>query len=144
MVENNFAKIAKDIGKRAVIARGLEPEAWTDEVARLYLGEKPEDYMRMLPALLLTDAHPKKLAKNSLRLLVPLRHAQERSEIGESFSNSWRGSLEARATSFFYASNKRRISSKRANKLIEVKPGAFGISINCNVLLARLRKWKVA
>jgi hypothetical protein len=76
MVEDNFAKIAKDIGKRAVIARGLEPEAWTDEVARLYLGEKPEDYMRMLPALLLTDAHPKTLAKNSLRLLVPLRHAK--------------------------------------------------------------------
>jgi hypothetical protein len=31
-----------------------------------------------------------------------------------------------------------------ANNLIEVKPGAFGTSINCNELLARLRKSKVA
>ena len=48
-IEQNFASIARNIGKHAVIAKGLNPVEWYGEVAEKYLGKDHNDYFSLLP-----------------------------------------------------------------------------------------------
>lgn len=80
MVQQNFVEIARSIGSNAVIAIGTDPKAFTTQVARKYLGAGNSDnsFISILPALIITNAHPDKLTKESVRLVVPLRDAEKR------------------------------------------------------------------
>lgn len=77
-IEKNFGALAKQIGPNSVIAKGFDPEGWSDQVCSKYLGKDTKTMKNVLPALLLTDSHPDKLTDKSLRLLVPLRDADKR------------------------------------------------------------------
>jgi hypothetical protein len=78
MIEQNFAMIARSVGQHAVIAKGLNPSHWYGEVATKYLGVEHDKYFGLLPALLITDAHPDSVSEESLRLLVPLKDVESR------------------------------------------------------------------
>ncbi len=79
MIQENFITIAQNIGSNAVIAVGTDPKAFTTQVARKYLGAGNSDnsFVKILPAMLITNAHPDQLTKESVRLIVPLRDAEK-------------------------------------------------------------------
>src|SRR5436190_24238658 len=74
MMQQNFIAVAHSIGSNAVIAVGTNPASFTTQVARKYLGKGNTDdsIISILPALIITNAHPEKLTKDSVRLGVPL------------------------------------------------------------------------
>ncbi len=69
MIQQNFIAIAKSIGSNAVIAVGTDPKGFSSEVKRKYFGESKVSFAQALPALLITNAHPDKLTKDSVRLI---------------------------------------------------------------------------
>jgi hypothetical protein len=77
VVRKNFDNIARAIGPAAIIVGALEEE-FHGEVVEKYLGRNYHELKNMMPAILMTDAHPEKLTAKSLRVLVPLREAHER------------------------------------------------------------------
>lgn len=142
MMDQNFGAIAKSIGDKAVIAKGLSSAEWTSEIARVYLGAEHEKLFKTLPALLLTDSHPSKLTPASLRLIVPLRDVEER--IGgwprffELLSSFARGESEEFLTRFKAKDDK----FDALNRVIDLKPNVFGVGINLNAFIEEFRKRK--
>ncbi len=80
LIDRNFPNLAGSIGPRAIIARGTQPAAFSSDVAQKYLGKDHDDLFHLIPALLITNAHPDELSEKSLRLLVPLREVEIRFE----------------------------------------------------------------
>jgi hypothetical protein len=70
IIEDNFFNLARSLGDHAVIAVGTNQERFTASVARSYLGKNNSDtsFTSLLPALLITNAHPDRLNSDSLRL----------------------------------------------------------------------------
>lgn len=74
IVNKNFDGIARRIGPNAIIVADLEFE-FHGEVVQKYLGKHHRELKNELPALLITNSHPDKLTDDSLRLLIPLKKA---------------------------------------------------------------------
>jgi hypothetical protein len=144
VMEENFAAVARSIGKAAVIAKGLNPQEWYGEVAEAYLGKDHDDCFSLLPALLLTDAHPSQITKGSLRLLVPLRDAESRFGGWPQFFRLLTDFVQLKNDEFVKRFEKKESAINVANSVISLKPGIFGISININELVSRWRKKKAA
>jgi hypothetical protein len=142
MIEQNFSSIARSIGKHAVIAKGLNPEEWYGEVAEKYLGKDYGDYFPLLPALLVTDAHPDSVTEKSLRLLVPLREVEDRFGGWPQFFALLSDFVQLRSDDFLKRFHKKEDGMDVANRIVGVKPGAFGISININELVSWWRRRK--
>lgn len=142
ILEKNFRQIAKDIGDNAVIATGTENEAFTTSVARTYLGKDNSDssFLEFLPALIITNDHPDRLRKESMRLIVPLRDAEARfggwHQFFSSLAEFARGESDAFAKRFDEKDN----LLDAANKIVNLKPGAFGVGLNINELIDRWNK----
>lgn len=130
MIEQNFSSIARSIGKHAVIAKGLNPTEWYGQVAETYLGKDHDDYFPLLPALLVTDAHPSSVNDKSLRLLVPLRDVENRFGGWPQFFVLLTDFAQFKSDEFLKRFHKTEDGFDTINKIIGVKPGAFGISIN--------------
>lgn len=140
MIEENFSLIASSIGKHAVIAKGLCPVEWRDDIAMKYLGKDYGDLFALLPALLITDAHPEQVAENSLRLVVPLRDVESRFGGWAQFFDLLSDFVQLKNDEFIRRFQKKEDALDAMNKIITVRPGAFGVSINVNELLSRWRK----
>ena len=134
--------IAKSIGSNAVIAVGTDPKAFTTQVAHQYLGEGTTDgsFARALPALLITNAHPAKLTKDSVRLVVPLRDAENRFGGWQQFFDLLSSFVRGESKEFLEKFEKRENLLDAANKIVNLKPGMFGVSLNINELYDRWRK----
>ena len=137
MIQSNFVNIAQSIGNHAVIATGTDSKRFTTEVARQYLGTGNSDasFTSLLPALLITNEHPDRLDEKSLRLIVPLRDAETRfgnlRNFFELLSQFVRGENNYFISQFENKSSKLGI----ANRIIGLRPGMFGISLNINELI---------
>jgi hypothetical protein len=142
MIEQNFSSIAKSIGTHAVVAKGLHPAEWYGEIAETYLGKDHDDYFPLLPALLVTDAHPSSFTDKSLRLLVPLRDVENRFGGWPQFFNLLSDFVQLKSDAFLKRFHKKEDGVDTINKIIAVKPGAFGISINVNELVSWWRRRK--
>lgn len=140
IIEQNFSSIARSIGKHAVIAKGLNPMEWYGEVAEKYLGKDHADYFQLLPALLVTDAHPDRVSEGSLRLLIPLRDVEARFGGWNQFFALLTDFVQLKSDEFVNRFHKKEDAFDVANKIVSVKPGAFGISVNMNELLSWWRK----
>ena len=125
-IRDNFDHIARDIGSRAVIVRGLHDEEWTDEIAAKYLGPEHDRLFKALPALLVTDAHPERLTDNSLRLIVPLEDVESRVGRWDNFFrllvNFARGREQTLPQKFREPSE----VLSGANEILELKPNIWG------------------
>jgi hypothetical protein len=84
VVQRNFDALARSIGPNAIIVGGLEDE-FHGEVVEKYLGRHHAELKNLMPALLITDAHPEHLTDKSLRILIPLREAHERYKVIDDF-----------------------------------------------------------
>lgn len=137
MMEQNFTKIAAAIGSHAVIAVGTNPKQFTTTVAKAYLGEGHSDpgFARLLPALLITNEHPERLTKDSMRLVVPLADAEKRMGGWHQFFDALGRFARAEDDDFLRRFENRQDFLNAADRIVELKPGMFGISVNINELL---------
>lgn len=142
VMERNFASVARSIGKSAVIAIGLDPKEWYGEVAEAYLGKDHDDCFQLLPALLITDAHPSQISAESLRLLVPLRDAESRFGGWPQFFSLLTDFVQLKSDEFVKRFEKKEDLISVANSIVDLKPGIFGVSININELVTRWQKRK--
>lgn len=138
-IEQNFMELAQRIGPTAVIAKGFEPEMWSDQVCKRYLGKGVETMYDVFPALLLTDAHPEQLAEASLRLLVPLRKAEERFGGVPAFFDALIDFAKTRNPVFLTRFEEKPSLSARAWSVLELKPNFFGFGVNLKELVAQVR-----
>lgn len=128
VMEQNFANVARSIGKNAVIAKGLKPEEWYGEVATAYFGDGYADYFHLLPALLLTDAHPAQISENSMRLLAPLRDVEGRFGGWPVFFQMLTDFVRFRSDEFLQRFHQREDTVSTINRIVELRPGAFGVA----------------
>ena len=142
IMEQNFASVARSIGKHAVIAKGLKPEEWYGEVAAAYFGEDYSDYFNLLPALLLTNAHPAHVSEHSMRLLVPLRDVDSRFGGWPVFFQSLTDFVQLRNDEFLTRFQRKEDAVTTLNRIVELRPGAFGIGININEVVTWWRQRK--
>lgn len=140
LIEQNFSSIARNIGKHAVIAKGLNPVEWYGDIAEKYLGRDHDDYFSLLPALLITNAHPDSVSDSSLRLLVPLREVESRFGGWNQFFSLLSDFVQMKSDEFIKRFQKKDDVFDVANKVIVVNPGAFGLSLNINELVSWWRK----
>jgi hypothetical protein len=134
IVQRNFTNIARSIGSNAVIAQGLDPCHFTDEVAERYLGRGSRDYFQFLPALLITNAHPEQVTKDTIRLFVPLREAEERFGGWPQFFKMLADFVQGTSGEFIDKFRQKEDWFKDANNIVEMKPGLFGFAVNLNAL----------
>lgn len=137
MVENNFFEIAKSIGRNAVIAIGTDKESFSTSVAERYFGEDIARgrFLDMLPALLITNDHPDKLTRGSARFVIPLREAESRFGGWHQFFSLLSQFVRGESDEFI-----RRFESAdgvidKLNKVVQLRPGFFGIGVNLNQLI---------
>jgi hypothetical protein len=147
IIQSNFGSLAKSIGSNAVIAVGTDAMNFTTQVARKYLGEGNSDasFIQALPALLITNAHPDKLTKESVRLVVPLRDAAKRFGDWSQFFNLLTAFARGESKDFldkFEA--KEEDATDVGNKILHLKPNLFGLGINVNELVERYNKRRKA
>lgn len=138
-IEENFGALAKQIGPNSVIAKGFDPEAWSDQICSKYLGKDTKTMYDVWPALLLTDAHPEKLAEKSLRLLVPLRNADKRFGGVETFFTALAEFAKSRNPNFLARFENKETLKSKAWSVLELKPNIFGFGINLKEVAARVQ-----
>jgi hypothetical protein len=139
LIEKNFGALAEHIGPNSVIAKGFDPEVWSNQVCSKYLGKDTKTMLDVLPALLLTDAHPEKLTDSSLRLLVPLRDADKRFGGIETFFAALADFSKSRNPDFLARFEDKEPLKSKAWSVLELKPNLFGFGINLKELAARVQ-----
>jgi len=140
ILERNFAEIAQKIGSNAVIAKGFEEKLWSAELCSKYLGEKYEDMMPHLPALLITNDHPERLNDDSLRLLIPLERAEDEFGDLEAFFRALTEFTKNSGPDFLERFREQKDWIAEGNKLVELKPNFFGIGVNLNEFIRRIKQ----
>lgn len=144
MIQANFVQIAREIGDDAVVAMGTDSKEFTTSVARKYLGEGNSDssFIKILPALLITNNHPENLTADSLRLIVPLKHAEAHfgdwHQFFEALAQFVRGENDDFARKFEETGDLINAS----NKVVMLQPNFFGLGLNVNELIDRWRNRK--
>lgn len=141
-IKSNIFEIAKNIGRNAVVAFGTDAQSFTTQVATKYLGKgnSDPDFTSILPALLITTAHPEQLTKDSLRLIVPLKEAESRFGSWAYFFDLLGRYARGESDEFKAKFENQETLLQATNKIIGLKPGMFGISININELIDRAIK----
>ena len=139
IIEQNFVELAKRIGPNAVIAKGFEPTVWSDQVCSKYLGKDTKTLIDVLPALLLTDAHPDHLTDKSLRLLIPLRDVEQRFGGIEVFFRALADFAVNRDPSFLAKFEDKASLGGKVWSVLELKPNLFGFGINLKEVIARIQ-----
>jgi hypothetical protein len=138
-LEANFAHLAKAVDAEGVYAKGIDHEEWLEEVASTYLGKDWKDYEALLPALILSDSHPKHISDESLLLFITLKDVKDR-------FGDWDG-LFREVTRFMNGKNNKFIDRFRSkgdfldaiDTVFKVRPSIFGITIDVSALAKRVR-----
>jgi len=139
LLERNFGTLAKQIGPNSVIAKGFDAETWSDQVCSKYLGKDIKTMFDVLPALLLTDAHPDHLTDKSLRLLVPLRDAEKRFGGVETFFTELADFAKSKNPAFLARFAHKETLKSKAWSILELKPNFYGFGINLKELALRIQ-----
>jgi hypothetical protein len=135
MMEQNFKHIGRSIGDKAVLAMGLNPEEWRSELEKKYLGKDSGRFSGLLPLLIITDRHPEDLTDDSMRLIIPLQNVEKRFGGWPEFFRLMSEYVRLENDDFlknFQDSG----TLDAANRIVSIKPGMFGISINVNELVS--------
>jgi hypothetical protein len=138
VVNDNFERIAREIGPKAIIAKGFEESLFSDEVCEKYLGKGYQTILHKTPALLITDSHPSKLTSDSTRLFVPLEEVKERFGTFDKFFNLLVQFVRNRNEEFLNQFKKRE--TLVGFDIVELKPNFMGVGLNLNALIDRVRR----
>lgn len=139
LLERNFSEIAKSIGPNAIIAKGFDEVLWSQELCEKYLGKDYNTVFNLLPALLLSDQHPDNLTEDSLRLLIPLKDAEDKFGDLESFFRGLARFAHDHDTSFLAKFKDQRDWVREGNRIIDLRPNLFGIGVNLNEFIRRIK-----
>lgn len=144
IIQNNFFQIAREIGNNAVVAMGTDSKAFTTSVARKYLGDGNSDasFTEILPALLITNDHPDNLHADSLRLIVPLKHAEQHFGNWHQFFDSLAQFVRGENDEFARRFEDKGDLLDAGNKVVLLQPNFFGLGVNVNALIEKWRKSK--
>jgi hypothetical protein len=140
-VERHFRDIARNLGDHGVIAQGLT-EFFSNEVCQIYLGRSIETLWDLLPAVLVTDAHPSQLTDGSMRILIPLRKAKESFGDLDTFFRGLSEFCRTGSEAFLTRLERKEDWFDHAEKVVELKPEFMGISVNINEFLRLFRRRK--
>lgn len=137
LIEKNFARVAREIGTKAVIAKGLNEQLWTAEVCQKYLGKDYGDLLSLIPAFLITDAHPDNLNDNSMRLLASLIKVRQQFGNYDAFFTLLTRFARNQDRSFIDLFQKRESVARTAAGMLELKPNFCGVGVNLNAVIDR-------
>jgi hypothetical protein len=144
VVEKNFSKIARSIGKDSVIAKGFNEDLFSDEVCNRYLGKHYSVLLDDLPALLITNTHPEHTTHATSKLFVPLRRAQEKFGSVDAFLSRLIRFVRDGDQSFLDLFQKEDDFIQEGVNMLELKPNFCGIGINVNAIIEWLIKRREA
>ncbi len=133
-VNRNFEHLAKEIGINSVIIKGLIPKELTEDIANTYF-DGVTNIQSLLPGILFTDADPKSVNQNSLKILIPLSQIEKKFNSIENFFNLLTDFTNKRNDDFIHFAKDNIDWVEEFNKVIDLKPNAFGIGVNINGLL---------
>jgi hypothetical protein len=135
-IERNFPDVARGLGDHGVIARGFD-EFFSDEVCLRYLGRSIDTMWDMLPAILVTDAHPERTTEKSMRLLIPIREAEKRFVDLDVFFRGLAQFCRSGSTEFLEKLERKEDWFDQADKIVKLAPGFLGMSVNLNEFVRR-------
>ncbi|RLA43476.1 MAG: hypothetical protein DRR42_21675 [Gammaproteobacteria bacterium] len=138
LVTKNFEYLAMQFGDSAAIVKGFD-EFFSDELSRRYLGKSIDELWDILPALLITDAHPEQISEESLRLLVPLHHVEEKFASFEIFFKELINFTQTKNPQFLEKFQEKGSWVTDVLNIVDLKPNIFGVGVNINAFVDRLR-----
>jgi hypothetical protein len=138
LVTKNFEYLAMKFGDSAAIVKGFD-EYFSDELSRRYLGKGMEELWDVLPALLITDAHPEQISDDTLRLLVPLHHVEQKFSSFEIFFKELINFTKTKNPRFLEKFEEKRSWVTDVLNIVDLKPNFFGIGVNINAFVDRVR-----
>lgn len=141
-IESNFANIARGIGDNAVLAMGTDRKSFTVAVAKKYLGEGNSDrnFVKILPAILITNHHPDKLNDSSLRLIIPLRHICKHYQSWDEFFKSLADFVHGKDDDFVKRFENKNNFLDAINDIALLHPNFFGLGLNLNKVFEHFSK----
>jgi|GEM_PF-1669943 hypothetical protein len=138
-LQDAFRSIASNIGEKNAIVEGLSAE-FSGDVCRQYLDEDIRVIWDALPALLITDAHPKAITGRTLRLFAPLKWAEQKFGDLETFFRGLAAFAHTRDSSFLEHFRPKGRLLEAADKTVEIKPAIAGFSVNGNEFIRQIRR----
>ncbi len=140
-LDRAFRSIAANIGEHsAIVDSDSYSREFYSEVCRQYLDEDIRVIWDALPALLITDAHPKAINGRTLRLFAPLKWAEQEFGDLETFFRGLAAFAHIRDRPFLEHFKPRNELLEAADKIIGAKPAIGGFSINGNEFIRRMRR----
>jgi hypothetical protein len=142
IIRKNFDNLGHEIGPQAVLVGGFD-EYLEGEVVAKYFGDRSEQLVGLMPAILVTNAHPERLDADSLRFVIPLRKAQEQYRVIDDFLADLaafaRGESDRLLTTLEDAPTLRKAAKKSVKVSVPVVPGF--VSIDARESIIWLRRW---
>ncbi len=133
-INKNFDHLAKEIGLNSVIIKGLIPKELTEDIANTYFNGI-ENIQSLIPGILFTNSDPKKVDQNSIKILIPLTQIEKKFDSIENFFNLLTDFTNKRNSKFIDFTKDNIDWVDEFNKVIDLKPNAFGVGVNFNGLL---------
>ena len=141
LIHRNFNSIAKEIGATAIIVGALE-DSFHGEVVETYLGKHYKELKNLMPALLITDAHPRALNKESLRIIIPLREAYKRYEVIDDFLSDLASFARGEDDKLLKMLEDAPTPHEAADDIVEISIQVLPfVTVNLNGAVKNLRKW---
>ena len=138
LAQRNFERLAREFADNAAVVKGFD-EFFSDQVCRKYLGKDQDQLWRYLPAFLITDAHPERINDDTLRLLVPLSLVQEQFPSFEGFLNELVQFSRGNNPEFLERFESEESWVDRALEVVDLKPNFFGVGVNLNAFIDKVR-----
>lgn len=134
-VSKNFEILAKEIGPNAIIAKGLNPREWTYEISEIYFGKNIQ-LDKFFPGFLITNSHPEKFDKDSMRILISLHQVETHYKNIDHFLNVMTDYVTHKNEDFLKYIENNINWIKEINNAVDLKPNVMGIGVNFNSLIS--------
>lgn len=137
IIDDNFEELARRIGPhQSAIVDGLNDD-WPDQVLSVFFGSDWKTIRNYCPLMLITNAHPKDVNEDSLRLVVPLEEVYKVHGTYDRFFVELSEFAEHRNAEFLNKFEDQTNLVGAINEIIDIKPNIFGIGINVNKIIER-------
>jgi len=146
---DNFQNLAKEVGPKALVVRGIEPGSFAAELLATYALDHDVSAERRLPALLIADTPPKDVKENDPRMekvkmvLLPLAEQYVRpGSVTDLLRSVARTVKDPNALKSLEVLDKRRIERHWGwlNRYAELKPNFMGFGVNINAILGDIMR----
>jgi hypothetical protein len=144
-LENNFHKLAKNLGPNAAFVMGHEGNDLTNELYSC-LGNLPVihqflDHADMNgPSILILGAHPNEITKDDLLLYASAVKIEERFGGLALFFDALYNFVFGRDSGFIDRFEKKESSLDEVLDVVDLKPNFFGIGFNGNAFIEKVMK----